>query len=114
VLLFGLAYRENVKETAFSAARRLIEGLFERGATPILNDPLYTSEELSRYAGETFSLDAIPACDAAIMQACHSAYKELDWKQVARMGCGAVLDGRNCLDRAEIEGAGMVYLGMGR
>jgi UDP-N-acetyl-D-mannosaminuronate dehydrogenase len=114
VLVFGLAYRENVKETAFSSARRLIEGLFERGATPLLNDPLYTPEELTGYAGETFALDALPQCDAAIMQACHDDYKEIDWKRVAQAGCRVVLDGRNCLDKGEIERAGMVYVGMGR
>lgn len=114
VLIFGLAYRENVKETAFSAAKRLISGLSKHGATPVLNDPLYTAEELAQYAGETFTLGDIPLCDAVIMQAPHDDYRQLDWRSIASMGCKVVLDGRNCLDRKEIEGAGMVYLGMGR
>jgi UDPglucose 6-dehydrogenase len=67
-----------------------------------------------RYAGETFALGDIVPCDAAIMQACHDDYKAIDWGQVAQMGCKVVLDGRNCLDRQEIERAGMTYIGMGR
>jgi nucleotide sugar dehydrogenase len=114
VLLFGLSYRENVKETAFSTATRLIKGLRERGATPVLNDPHYAPDELAHYADEIFALETPAPCDAAIMQACHTEYKGLDWKRLAGMGCRVVLDGRNCLDRAEIEGAGMVYLGVGR
>ena len=113
VLVFGLAYRENVKETAFSAAARLVEGLRKRGASPLLDDPLYTHEELARYA-DPVTLDALPPCDAVIMQAYHGQYKTLDWHQIAQMGCKVVLDGRNCLDRQEIEGAGMIYMGMGR
>jgi nucleotide sugar dehydrogenase len=114
VLIFGLAYREDVKESAFSATLRLIAGLRERGATALLNDPLYAPEELARYADEVVSLQELPACDAAIMQACHSAYRDLDWPYLARLGCKAVLDGRNCLDRQVIKRSGMVYLGIGR
>jgi UDP-N-acetyl-D-mannosaminuronate dehydrogenase len=113
VLLLGLAYRENVKETAFSAAVRLVGDLRGRGAKVFLNDPLYTDGELARYA-EPASLDSLPECDAAIMQACHDAYRGLDWQALSAKGCKAVLDGRDCLDRDEIERAGMAYLGMGR
>ncbi len=114
VLVFGLAYRENVKETAFSSAKRLLEGLRKRGAVPVLNDPLYMADEMARYADEIFALDSLPQCDAAIMQACHDDYRQIDWRGIAKLGCKAVLDGRNCLDRQEIESAGMLYLGMGR
>lgn len=114
VLVLGLAYRENVKETAFSAAVRLIAGLRERRATVLLNDPLYTPEELSRYVDEPALLDALPPCDATIMQACHDQYKKLNWRQIAGLGCKVVLDGRNCLDGQAIEEAGMVYLSIGR
>ena len=79
MLVFGLAYRENVKETAFSAAVRLIAGLKERGATVLVNDPLYTPDELSRYANEPVKLDKLPNCDAVIMQACHDQSRDFDW-----------------------------------
>ncbi len=112
-LVLGLAYRENVKETAFSGAVRLLGLLRERGAVPLINDPLYSQAELSRYAEPT-SLDDLPAVDAVILQAHHNQYRDIDWLRLAQQGCRAVLDGRNALDRAEIEAAGMVYLGIGR
>ncbi len=114
VLLLGLAYRENVKESAFSGTIRLIRLLRERGATPLLNDPLYTDEELSRYGAEPFSLDNLPECDAVIVQAYHDAYKTLDWRALSRVGCKTVLDGRNSLSRSDIELMGMQYIGIGR
>jgi nucleotide sugar dehydrogenase len=114
ILVLGLAYRENVKESAFSGAPRLVDELRERGATPFLNDPLYTGEELERWGAETAALDQLPALDAVILQAYHDDYRTLDWSKVAARGCRVVLDGRNVLERRDIEAAGMVYLGMGR
>ena len=75
--IFGLAYRENVKETAFSAAIRLVDELRRRGARALISDPLYTPEELSRYAGEPVPPGTLPECDAAIMQACHDQFRDL-------------------------------------
>jgi UDP-N-acetyl-D-mannosaminuronate dehydrogenase len=114
VLVLGLAYRENVKESAFSGAIRLVRSLKERGATPLINDPLYKPKELSHYGAEPVSLEELPQFDAAILQAYHEAYKSLDWRRLAQVGCKAILDGRNSLDHEEIESAGMTYLGIGR
>ena len=114
VLVLGLSYRENVKESAFSGALRLIRLLKERGATPLINDPLYTSDELSHFGAEPVSLQSLPQLDAAILQAYHDDYKLLEWRRLGDAGCQAVLDGRNALDHTRIEGAGMVYLGIGR
>lgn len=113
VLVLGLAYRENVKETAFSGAVRLLDLLREQGATALINDPLYTPPELSHY-GEPVELSTLPAVDAVILQAYHNQYRETDWKRIAGLGCKAVLDGRNSLKRVEIEAAGMLYLGIGQ
>ncbi|HEX9989935.1 MAG TPA: nucleotide sugar dehydrogenase [Chloroflexia bacterium] len=114
VLLLGIAYRENVKETAFSGAVRIIDILKKQGAVPLLSDPLYTPEELLRYGGEPVTLEPLPACDAAILHAYHDAYKSLDWRKLAEKGCKVVLDGRNSLDREAIESARMRYIGIGR
>jgi nucleotide sugar dehydrogenase len=114
VLLLGLAYRENVKETAFSGGPRLLAELRKRGAIPLVNDPLYTAQELSRYGATPVTLDALPAIDALILQAYHDEYRTLRWEHVARLGCKAVLDGRNTLDRRDIQPLGMKYIGMGR
>lgn len=111
VLVLGLAYRENVKEIAFSGGVRLLRLLKERGAIPLVNDPLYSDEELSRYAAPV-ELDNLDRVDAAILQAYHDQYRGLDWRKLAQAGCSVVFDGRNQLDRAVIEGAGMAYMGI--
>ncbi|MGA7729795.1 MAG: nucleotide sugar dehydrogenase [Chloroflexia bacterium] len=114
VLVLGLSYRENVKETAFSGAVRLLEELKEAGAVAWLNDPLYTDEEIERFGVMAASLADLPAGDAVILQAYHDDYRSLDWHALARKGYRLVLDGRNSLDRAGIKATGMQYIGMGR
>lgn len=114
VLILGLAYRENVKETAFSGAVRLAAELKEAGAIAVLNDPLYTDDEVERLGMTPVSLEDLPSGDAVILQANHDAYRSLDWASLAQKGYKMVLDGRNSLDRATIKGAGLQYIGMGR
>lgn len=114
VLVLGLAYRENVKETAFSGAVRLVRELKDAGAIPLLNDPLYTDEEISRFGATPVSLDDLPPGDAIILQAYHEQYRNLNWRSLSALGYGVLLDGRNSLDRPTIEAAGMRYMGIGR
>jgi nucleotide sugar dehydrogenase len=114
MLVLGLSYRENVKETAFSGAVRLVEQLKEAGAGAWLNDPLYTDEEIERFGATPASLADLPDGDAVILQAYHDEYRSLDWHALARKGYRVVLDGRNSLDRVDIKATGMQYIGMGR
>jgi nucleotide sugar dehydrogenase len=114
VLILGLSYRENVKEPMFSGALRLITQLQNAGATPLVNDPLFTDEEIARYGATPASLADLPPGDALILQAYHDDYRSLDWPSVANKGYRVVLDGRNVLDRSTIEATGMRYVGIGR
>ena len=114
VLVLGLAYRENVKETAFSGAVRLVSELKDAGAVPLLNDPLYTDAEISRFGATPVSLEDLPPGDAVILQAYHEQYRSLDWRSLSALGYKVLLDGRNSLERPTIEAAGMRYIGIGR
>lgn len=112
VLILGLAYRPDVKEAAHSSAFLLVDALRERGARPLVHDPLFSEDEVRAFG--LAPPDAFPPVrvDAIIVQALHQAYRALDWRSFA--GCRAVLDGRNALDRSQIEAAGLRYLGIGR
>jgi UDP-N-acetyl-D-mannosaminuronic acid dehydrogenase len=112
VLILGLAYRENVKETAFTATKDLIAALKSRGAQVLLNDPLFSREEIEAYGVRHVELNGSLPVDAVILQCHHDAYRTLALSQFE--GCQVVLDGRNVLDREAIEAQGMRYLGVGR
>ena len=111
MLVLGLAYRANVKEAANSSALLLIEALRQRGARPIIHDPLFSEDEL-RELGLEPAGELPQRVDALIVQAWHDAYRNLDLASFT--GCRALLDGRNAVDRTLVEAAGMQYLGIGR
>ena len=112
VLILGLAYRPNVKEAAHSSALLLAEALRERGATPTVHDPWFAPDEIRALGLTPVETLPPPRVDAVILQAAHDVYRDLDYGSFS--GCRVVLDGRNVLDRAAIEAAGLRYLGIGR
>ena len=50
ILLLGVAYRGDVRETAFTSARLVRDALLARGAQVFADDPLYTPAELEAWA----------------------------------------------------------------
>lgn len=115
VLILGLAYRENVKETAFTTAKLLIDVLEERGAKVLVHDPLFSREEIESFRAPSADLSEHLSVDAIIVHSYHDQYKNLDFSIFK--GSRVVLDGRNILDREcrkHIESLGMDYVGIGR
>ncbi len=110
VLILGLAYRGGVKEAAFSSTHLLVEGLRAVGARALVNDPLFTDDEIRAHGYEPATLPA--AADALVLQAAHAEYEALDF--AAFPGCRAVLDGRGAIRPERVRAAGMRYLGIGR
>jgi nucleotide sugar dehydrogenase len=102
VLILGVSYRGDVKQTAFSGAFGVRDELSRRGAHVVASDPLYSDAELRDLGFEPW--DGGPV-DAAIVQADHSAYARLDPAGVP--GARVVLDGRGNLDPAPWAVAGV-------
>jgi UDP-N-acetyl-D-mannosaminuronic acid dehydrogenase len=108
VLVLGVAYRGDVKETAFSGAFALRDELSARGAAVVASDPLFDDAELRGLGFEPWDRDAV---DAAVLQADHAAYRGLGPDDLP--GARAVVDGRRVLDRAPFAAAGVVLRRIG-
>lgn len=107
VLLLGVSYRGDVKETAFSGAFPTIKGILKRGGIVFVHDPLYSNKELEE-------LDLIPyemgsRVDIAIIQSDHSEYRNLDLTQFP--GLQTVIDGRGIIRRDNSDGIQIHVLG---
>jgi nucleotide sugar dehydrogenase len=111
VLILGLAYRANVKESANSSTFLIAEALASRGARALVHDPLFSNDEICALGLEPAETLPLPV-DAIIVQAWHDAYRQLDLRSFG--GCRALLDGRDALERSTVEAAGMIYVGIGR
>jgi UDP-N-acetyl-D-mannosaminuronic acid dehydrogenase len=109
VLILGVAYRGEVKESAFSGAFGLARELAARGATSLAADPLYTDAELRELGFQPW--DGSPV-DGAILQADHAAYRELKPDQLP--GVKAIVDGRDALDAEVFAAAGVAVRRIGR
>ena len=112
VVVLGIAYRADVREDAFSSAFRLRDVLKSSGARVYGHDPYFTDEHLRRMGFEPYDLDAPAEARVAILQAGHAAYRDLDPSAIPSLEL--FVDGRNALDRAPFERAGVAYVGIGR
>ena len=102
MLILGVSYRGDVKETAFSGAFGVREELARRGAVALATDPLYSDDELRAHGFEPWDGGAV---DAAVIQADHAAYARLTPADVP--GARVVIDGRGVLDAPAWERAGV-------
>lgn len=113
ILILGLAFRENVKETTKSSTLLLIDHLKQKQANIFLNDPLFTDNEIANYAVTPLSLsDKLTSkIDVIILQAFHKQYETLNFKDF--VNCKIILDGRNSLNKEVITQLGINYIGIG-
>jgi UDP-N-acetyl-D-mannosaminuronic acid dehydrogenase len=109
VLILGVAYRGEVKETAFSGAFALRRELERHGAEPVASDPLYSDDELVSLGFEPWNGGEV---DGVIVQTDHPAYAQLRAADVP--GAKAIVDGRNVLEPSAWTAAGVPVRRIGR
>ncbi|MDR2372792.1 MAG: nucleotide sugar dehydrogenase [Bifidobacteriaceae bacterium] len=90
VAVLGAAYRGRVKETAFSGVFALVGELRRRGAAVLVEDPLFSDEELAAFGWAPYHFGT--PVDAAIVQADHPGYAELTPANLP--GIKVLVDGR--------------------
>jgi nucleotide sugar dehydrogenase len=111
IVVLGLSYRANVKESRHSSAFALVDALAARGATVYVHDPLYTADEIRAHGLQPPPSWPLP-CDALAIQAWHAEYASLDFASFA--GLRGVLDGRGVADPESVATNGAAYVGIGR
>src|SRR2546421_1785186 len=111
VLILGVAYRGDVRESAFTSARLLQDALQDHGATVYADDPLYSEDELRAMGFMPLLPGGEEEIQAIVLQAGHQAYREYDFSRFPH--CRVVLDGRRALCRERIEALNMRYVAIG-
>jgi UDP-N-acetyl-D-mannosaminuronate dehydrogenase len=100
-----------VKEAELSSALLVAESLRHHGARVLVNDSLFSDQEIRSHGLEPSPCPPSLPVDAVVLQAAHPEYAGLDYAGIP--GCRAVLDGRGALKRETIEDAGLRYLAIG-
>jgi nucleotide sugar dehydrogenase len=111
ILILGVAYRGNVRETAFSSAELLRDALLEHGAKVYADDPLFSEEELEALGYTPLPSGTEDEIRAIILQADHRVYQSFDFSRFEH--CCVVLDGRRALHREIIDSLNMRYITIG-
>lgn len=109
VAVLGVAYRGGVKETAFSGVFGVVDALRDRGARPLVADPMYQDSEI-RALGFT-PYEPGTEVDAAIIQADHADYRTLSAADLP--GLRTLVDGRRVTDPAAWPGVRRRLIGAG-
>jgi UDPglucose 6-dehydrogenase len=118
VALLGLAFKPHTDDMREASSLVLAARLQADGATVRAYDPIAEEQARKLMVGVEFAdsaLDAVDGADAAVIVTEWPEFAELDWKAIAgRMAGQLVVDGRNCVDPAEVAAAGLRYEGVGR
>ncbi|HUK50122.1 MAG TPA: nucleotide sugar dehydrogenase [Terriglobales bacterium] len=118
VVVLGIGYRPNVKETRFSASLDLINILKKRGARVVVFDPLFNVSELESFglASEPTLRKAVEKADCVILTIADDEFKKMDIIELAAHMSkkGLIVDCTGVLDPVSVEKSGLVYRGIGR
>lgn len=119
--VLGLAFKQNTDDVRTSPALDLCQRLLKEGARIRVYDPkamvkaraVLPASERVEYAD---SLAEVPdGCDALVIATEWPQFGKLDLKAARKvMTTPIIFDGRNLLDRAEVEAEGFIYKGVGR
>ena len=113
-LLLGLSFRPNVKEDSLSVTYRLNESLVNCGFEVTVHDVEYSPEEIMA-KGFTAATDIYDSsAEVIFLVTMHKEYYHLEFEKLSRQGTRFFVDGRNSVNRNEVEKAGIGYFGIGR
>jgi len=109
VAVLGISYRGGVKESAFSGVFGTVTALKARGAQVVVNDPMYTNDEITALGFEPYVIGT--AIDAVVLQADHKEYILLTKEDFP--GVKAIVDGRRTMDPKNFDGITFRVIGAG-
>jgi len=119
--VWGLAFKPNTDDMREASSRRLLQQLWNAGASVRAYDPEAT-HEARRIFGERGDLvlcdsavDAVRGADALVVVTEWKQFRSPDFVRLqASLRDAAVFDGRNLYEPVEVEAAGLAYYGIGR
>jgi UDPglucose 6-dehydrogenase len=121
IAVWGLAFKPNTDDMREASSRRLLQQLWDAGATVRAYDP-EAMDETRRIFGERDSLvlcasasEALQGADALVVVTEWKQFRSPDFARLkAAVADGVVFDGRNLYEPSDVEAAGLAYYGIGR
>lgn len=120
ISLLGLAFKPNTDDIRDAPAIDIANHFLEHGAKVIVHDPIAIEKAKSLLANSEIIFEPIldnifNNSDAIVLVTEWPEYQNLDWLKIkGQMRNPLILDGRNFLNRNELEKIGFKYKGIGR
>jgi UDPglucose 6-dehydrogenase len=119
--IWGLAFKPNTDDMREASSRKLMEALWEAGATVRAFDPV-AADETARIYGSRDNLvltedamAAVEGADALAIVTEWSEFRSPDFRSIKdKLKHPALFDGRNMFDPQVVTAAGLTYLSIGR
>jgi UDPglucose 6-dehydrogenase len=118
--LLGFAFKPNTDDLRDAPALDIARQLLRQGARVTATDPVALDNARRLYSdlGVFFypaHLEALKGADAIVLVTEWPEYARLNWAQIKPiLNYPLILDGRNFLDRHELQRLGYRYIGVGR
>jgi UDPglucose 6-dehydrogenase len=119
IALLGIAFKPDTDDVREATSLVLAGRLQGEGAQVRVYDPV-AADPAREILGEAricdSALEALDGADAVVLVTEWPEFRELDWagEVKSRLKTPIVVDGRNFLDREELQAAGFTYEGVGR
>ncbi len=121
IALWGLSFKPNTDDMREASSRTLMESLWKAGAKVRAYDPVAT-DETRRIYGERKDLTltdeamtALDGADALVIVTEWTQFRSPDFEAIAdKLSAKVLFDGRNILDAARANAAGLTYISIGR
>lgn len=107
--LLGLSYKANVGDLRESPSFELIKFLEKNGAKVLTFDPFVPSMSSVKSIDEL-----LEKSEAILLATNHKEFTEIPVEKFVKNNIKVITDGKNCLDKAEIQKHGIIYKGIGR
>jgi UDPglucose 6-dehydrogenase len=116
VAILGLAFKPMTDDVRESPALDIVPLLLEDGAEVTMYDPVAAPLAISGAVRCETVWEALEGVSAAVLVTEWQEFIDLDWARVAAVMAEPkiIFDGRNALDAASIEAAGLSYMAVGR
>jgi nucleotide sugar dehydrogenase len=99
ILVLGLTYKGDIKETRFSPSIQLVEHLKHRCLNVYVYDPLLTKTEIEKI-GVYHKFDNFNNLDVIVIATDHEDFKRIDWHKIkTEMRTKILVDGRQFLQK---------------
>ena len=114
ILILGISYKPNVKDTQLTPAKKIIKKLQDLGAKIHIYDPYFKSEEVFGVKIEDNIESIIQNIDAAIIVTAHDEFKKLEIPLFSKMRNPILIDTRGIVDPLSAKETKLIFRGLGR